>query len=121
MQPIASRDRMATSMTREQANPARQNLDRSCWIRHAPDRIVDALLLEISHSGARLGLRQAVDLPAQFDLLLTRDGKVGRTAAIVSTKAHEIEVRFLSRTISIPVETEPDEDGETDGSDVVKV
>jgi hypothetical protein len=109
-------------MTSEQANPARQNLDRSCWIRHAPDRIVDALLLEISHSGARLGLRQAVDLPAQFDLLLTRDGKVGRRAAIVSKKAHEIEVRFLSRTIPIVVESERDEDSETDaGSHVVKL
>jgi hypothetical protein len=109
-------------MTREQAKPARQNLDRSCWIRLTPDRIVGALLLEISHSGARLGLRQAVDLPAQFDLLLTGDGKVGRTAAIVCKKAHEIEVRFLSRTISMPVETERDEDGETDAaSDFVKI
>jgi hypothetical protein len=31
-------------------------------------------------------------------------------------------VRFLSRTISMPVENEPDEDGETDaGSGFVKV
>ena len=116
-------------MTSEQAKSARQNLDRSCWIRLAPDRVIDALLLEISHSGAKLRLRQAVELPAQFDVLLTRDGKVGRKAAVASKTANELEVKFLSRTIAVS-EAEPDEDGEAHaganvsadtGSDIVKV
>ena len=109
-------------MTSEQAKTARQNLDRSCWIRLAPDRTVDALLLEISHAGAKLRLRQAMELPAQFDVLLTRDGKVGRKAAVASKAANEFEVKFLSRTIPVSVDTEPDEDGDaTIGPDIVKV
>ena len=117
-----SRKRIALPMTGEQAKPTRQNLDRSCWIRLTPDRIVDALLLEISHAGAKLRLRQAMELPTHFDVLLTRDGKVGRKAAVASKAANEFEVKFLSRTIPVSVDTEPDEDGDaTIGPDIVKV
>ena len=106
-------------MTNGQQKSARQNLDRGCWIRLAPDRIVDALLLEVSHSGAKLALQQTADVPAQFDLLLTRDGKVGRKAAVTRKSDNELEVRFLSRTIPHCAGTEPDDDA--DDHVVVKV
>ncbi len=117
-----SRKRTALPMTSEQAKTARQNLDRNCWVRLAPDRTVDALLLEISHAGAKLRLRRAMELPAQFDVLLTRDGKVGRKAAVASKAANEFEVKFLSRTILVSVEVEPDENGDAAAKpDIVKI
>lgn len=99
---------------------ARQNLDRDCWIRLAPDQIIDALLLEVSHSGARLALRQQAELPPQFDLLLTRDGKVGRTAKVTRQSEDEFEVIFLIRTVSQRAEKNADDD-DTDGHVIVKL
>ncbi len=109
-------------MTTGEQKSARQNLDRDCWIRLAPDRIVDALLLEVSHSGAKLALRQAIELPPQFDLLLTRDGKVGRKAAVTRKSEDELEVTFLGRTIPQSVEAKPDEsDDEPNDHVIVKL
>ena len=109
-------------MTTGEQKSTRQNLDRDCWIRLAPDQIIDALLLEISHSGAKLALRQSIDVPQQFDLLLTRDGKVGRKAAVTRKSDEELEVTFLSRTVPQSVEAGPDEsDGEADDHVVVKL
>ena len=101
-------------MTTGEQKSARQNLDRGCWIRLEPEQIVDAVLLEISHSGARLALRQPVEIPAQFDLLLTRDGKVGRKAEVTRKSEDELEVTFLSRTV-------PQSDDDADGRVIVKL
>ena len=108
-------------MTTGEQKSTRQNLDRSCWIRLAPDRIIDALLLEVSHSGAKLALRQSVDLPPQFDLLLTRDGKVGRKAAVTKKSDNAFEVIFLSRTIPQSVEAKSDDNDDTDEHVIVKL
>ena len=109
-------------MTTGEQKSTRQNFDRNCWIRLAPDRIIDAFLLEVSHSGAKLTLRQAAELPPQFDLLLTRDGKVGRKAAVTRKSDNAFEVTFLSRTITQYVETKPDEsDDPVDDHVIVKL
>jgi hypothetical protein len=86
-------------MTNEKRKSARQHFERTCWIRLAPDRILEASIVDISHSGARIMLRQIVELPDQFELLVTRDGKVGRKANVAWTSDSEIGLRFVSRTV----------------------
>ncbi len=95
------------------ANPrrptGRQPMSRWCWIRIAPDHIIEASVLDISDVDARLGLPSGVEVPAQVDVLFTRDGRVGRKAEVRWRRADELGLSFLSRAVAPagPIEAAP--------------
>ena len=93
---MASGNRVA----KEQRKLNRQDFERCCWVQLAPDRVLLASIVDISQAGAKLTLREAVaELPKEFDLLFTRDGKVGRKSELVWHTDNDLGVKFLGRTV----------------------
>jgi hypothetical protein len=76
-----------------------KGLHRSCWIRPGSDLIVAATLVSVSHQEAKIAVTAPIDLPTHFDLLLTRDGKVGRRVEVLWKSGNELGLRFVGRTI----------------------
>jgi hypothetical protein len=89
-----------------------KGLHRNCWIRPRSEQILAATLIAVSQQEAKITLAEASDLPPRFDLLLTRDGKVGRCVEVLWKSGNEMGLRFVSRGIPplTEAEREPDED-----------
>lgn len=59
------------------------------------ERLADCLVLDISASGARLGLSSVADIPKEFVLVLSKPGRVLRRCKVVRSAANEIGVTFV--------------------------
>lgn len=99
-----------------------KGLRRCCWIRPGSDHILAATLISVSQQEAKVALTTPADLPAHFDLLLTRDGKVGRRVEVIWKSDNELGLRFVGRKIPPLSEAEREPDDEAMGvSELVEV
>jgi hypothetical protein len=98
------------SMSTEKRKATRRNLERSCWMQLAPNHVIPSSISNISQTGAKLNLPEDVELPEQFDLLLTRDGSVARKVELAWRSEETVGLKFVDGRIVRPVmpDTEPD-------------
>lgn len=83
----------------EKRRGKRQNLSHQAEIARLEDgeRLADCIVLDISESGARLGLKApSPGLPSEFVLVLSRAGNVLRRCAVVRNGEKELGVRFVA-------------------------
>jgi hypothetical protein len=75
---------MVTSITKPEKRIAiRQDFDHKCWIvRPEPDQPILAHIANISVSGALLTVYSPHDVPDEFTLYLTEDGRVHRRCRV---------------------------------------
>jgi hypothetical protein len=84
-------------MTTEKRSAPRQNFDRVAKIVSVDGTFaLDARILDISASGTRLMVTNSSQVPDEFLLALTGDGKVHRVATVMWRADDEIGVRFRS-------------------------
>ena len=89
----------------------RQSLDYPCWYDAGPaQRAVECRLLDVSKSGAKLSFSGSVEIPNEFVLYLTRDGKVGRACIVKSRQGNELQIYLLRRHAPPPKWLEPCDD-----------
>jgi hypothetical protein len=76
----------------------------------APNHVIPSSISNISQTGAKLNLPEDVELPEQFDLLLTRDGSVARKVELAWRCEETVGLKFVDGRIVRPVmpDTEPD-------------
>jgi hypothetical protein len=98
---------------------ARKSLGRPCWIRPGHDQVHAAVLVDVSQAGAKVTLPRPLTLPDSFDLLLTRDGRVGRKSEVAWKTETEVGLRFVSR--QVPPLSEAECEPEDIALEVVKV
>jgi hypothetical protein len=82
----------------------RQPLDRRAWL-HAEENgalIVECTIINMSETGAKLVLKGAADLPEQFILRLSADGRVARKCRIAWESGSEMGVQFVARLVREP-------------------
>jgi hypothetical protein len=60
------------------------------------DRLADCVILDISDTGARLGLLATEGIPEEFVLILSKAGKVLRRCRVVRSTATELGVSFIT-------------------------
>ena len=81
----------------------RQPLHYPAWIFLAPDRQpLQCMLSDVSKSGAKITLGAAADIPDQFMLLLSADGKTRRKCRVAWREAKRLGVEFLGAPIDSP-------------------
>jgi hypothetical protein len=97
-------------MATEKRKATRRNLERSCWIQLPPDRVIQSSIINISQTGAKLHLSDDIELPKQFDLLLTRDGSVARKVELAWRLEGTIGLKFIRGRVSRPVIPNADAD-----------
>jgi hypothetical protein len=62
------------------------------------ERIADCVVLDISESGARLGVLATGDIPQEFVLVISKPGKVLRRCKVMRSTATELGVAFVRST-----------------------
>jgi hypothetical protein len=62
---------------------------------HADGKLITTCLVkDVSSGGARIVLGEEIDVPAEFTLTLTRNGKVGRRCRVVWRLERELGAKF---------------------------
>ena len=95
---IASSCAIVFSMQGGKRTTTRWTADRTCWIsvaNGAPP--VECHIREISELGAKLIHKSPAEIPDDFVLNLTEDGKVRRKCKVISRAETEIDVTFSGR------------------------
>ena len=59
--------------------------------------MIPCMMLDLSDAGARLKLDAKTEVPAEFILVLSRDGRLNRPCRIVWREEETFGVRFLAR------------------------
>jgi hypothetical protein len=59
------------------------------------ERIADCVVLDISETGARLGVLATADIPEEFVLVVSKAGKVLRRCKVMRKTATELGVAFV--------------------------
>jgi hypothetical protein len=59
------------------------------------ERLADCVVLDISETGARLGVLATADIPKEFVLVVSKAGKVLRRCKVMSSTATELGVAFV--------------------------
>lgn len=85
-----------------QPRPYRRGSERRLQHDHVPALIVNldgsaiegCAMVDISETGAQLMLREAIQIPNQFILLLSKDGKVRRHCEVVWREGKMLGIRF---------------------------
>jgi hypothetical protein len=70
----------------------------ACIVDDAGALIDECTLADISEGGARLALGSAREVPAEFTLLLSRDGAIQRRCRVLWRTAADIGVEFTAVT-----------------------
>jgi hypothetical protein len=90
-------------MFTENRKTRRQSLEQPCWLDKGADHPpAECRLSEISKSGGKLICPAPDQVPDEFNLYLTRDGKVGRKCVVVSRDSNEIGFQFKSGIVQKP-------------------
>jgi hypothetical protein len=61
------------------------------------EHLADCVVLDISDTGARLGVRNTIGIPPEFVLVVSKAGNVLRRCRVVRTKATELGVSFVGK------------------------
>jgi hypothetical protein len=84
-------------MTQRRKSP-RRPINHPCWIDPGPGHsIIPGQLQNISASGAKLVVKESDELPEEFTVYLTQDGKIGRRARVVWRSGAELGLTILGR------------------------
>jgi hypothetical protein len=90
-------------MKKDQRKSERKPFARRAWI--ATDggtSIEECVLGNLSDTGAKLVFRKEMDLPVNFVLRLTFDGRVARKCRLAWHCGNEIGVEFVARLVTAP-------------------
>jgi hypothetical protein len=91
--------------TREQRNARRKPLHYRAWIVPAPKHAAqECMLADFSDTGARIHRPNEFEIPDDFVLLLTADGRLGRRCRVVWRTMAYIGVQFV-RAAATPAST----------------
>lgn len=78
----------------------RTYLDRTAWVSLNRERVpVECMIADISQIGAKIVVKLNMEIPQEFDLLLTRDGVVRRRCGVVWQSSDEIGLTFIGRKV----------------------
>jgi PilZ domain len=79
----------------------RQTLSYPAWIILGPDtKPIKCLLSDISNSGAKLGISDDQELPDEFILLLSSQGRTRRKCRVIWRQAGRMGVEFFRGPIA---------------------
>lgn len=82
-------------------NDKRKSLRRSvrytAWMVREGDELHGCALFDISETGARIEVEDSQNIPDQFMLLLSGNGKARRKCRVVWRQPHQIGVKFETR------------------------
>ena len=80
----------------EQRRGKRQPLTHRAELAALKDgqHLADCVVLDVSVTGARLGLKPGTELPDQFVLILSKTGKVLRRCTVIWRKNNQVGVDF---------------------------
>jgi hypothetical protein len=82
-------------MPAEQRRTKRKPMRQTVWLSAGPGAPrTEALLADISDTGARIDVPRAVDLPDSFVLMFTRSGQPCRLCRVAWRASRSIGVRF---------------------------
>ncbi len=85
-------------MTFQMRREGREEVGRRAWLDIGADGLLfNCTLLDLSESGAKLAIDANDQIPAKFDLLLTRHGKPRYSCQVVWRNSEAIGVKFASR------------------------
>jgi hypothetical protein len=82
-------------MSKEARKSIRRFLRQPGAIFNAGSMLTKCVVLDVSASGAKIETPSPSEVPDEFDLLLSRDGKVHRKCQVVRRTEKEIGVRFV--------------------------
>ena len=78
----------------------RTYLDRTAWVSLNRERApVECMVADISEIGAKIVVKLNMEIPQEFDLLLTPDGLVRRRCGVVWQSSDEIGLTFIGRKV----------------------
>ena len=84
----------------------RQPIDYPCWLDLGSEQpAFECRLSNVSKSGALLA--SGTEVPDEFALYLTRDGKIGRQCKVVRRDKNNIGLLFMGREVPKPKWLEP--------------
>lgn len=76
----------------------RTYLDRQAWVSLNSERSpIECMVADISQIGAKIVVALKMEIPQEFDLLLTQDGAVRRRCVVVWQSSDEIGLTFIGR------------------------
>ena len=79
----------------------RTYLDRKAWVSLNSERSpVECMVADISELGAKIVVKMNMEIPQEFELLLTPDGAVRRRCVVVWQSSDEIGRTFIGRKAS---------------------
>jgi len=79
----------------------RTYLDRRAWVSLNRERSpVECMVADISEIGAKIVVKLSMEIPQEFELLLTPDGTVRRRCGVVWQSHDEIGLTFIGRKAS---------------------
>jgi hypothetical protein len=79
----------------------RTYLDRQAWVSLSGERSpVECMVADISETGAKIVVTLNIEIPQEFDLLLTPDGAVRRRCGVVWQSRDQIGLTFIGRKAS---------------------
>lgn len=88
---------MANNRRRKERKP----LDRQVWIdREDGSPVTACSLINMSETGAKLAFPAPKELPAQFILRMSRDGRVARKCRLAWATGNEVGVAFVARLVT---------------------
>ena len=97
-------------MSREKRKEQRRPLDYPCWLDAGPNHPpIACRFFDVSKSGAKIICADPALIPTEFNLYLTRDGKVGRKCKVVRRDGNELGLHLASRNVPKPNWNEPNE------------
>ena len=83
-------------MSEERRQHVRELVDYPCWIAAEDGKpFIEARVANISTGGAMVRFRKHVQLPDNFALYMTREGKVGRLCKVIWRSPGAIGVTFI--------------------------
>jgi hypothetical protein len=79
----------------KQRQSPRQREERRVWIDNGSGAMRECTLWDISEAGARITVESPREVPFEFFLLLSKDGKTRRRCRVVWRSEDQIGARFL--------------------------
>jgi hypothetical protein len=88
-------------MKKDQRKNRRKPFERRVWIEtENPTLIAECVVGNLSETGAKLVLKENLDLPVNFVLRLSGDGRVARKCRLAWHSGNEIGVEFVARLVT---------------------
>jgi hypothetical protein len=88
-------------MTKEQRKNRRKPFERRAWVDPGEGAAIEECVLgNLSETGAKLIFKGQMDLPVNFILWLSSDGRVARKCRLAWHSGNEIGVEFVARLVT---------------------